>query len=89
MAIRIGLLGLLLVFLVVCGAHVGGLSHDAASGTHSLEVGIVIVWGAVLGLGALAAPQPVLRWGGGEPWTAVAPWAASGMNRGVLIPLRC
>jgi hypothetical protein len=48
-ALRIALLALILVFVVVCGAHLGGLSHDDAGGVHSIATAILIAVAVVAG----------------------------------------
>jgi magnesium-transporting ATPase (P-type) len=48
-ALPIALLALILVFVVVCGAHLGGLSHDDAGGVHSIATAILIAVAVVPG----------------------------------------
>ena len=89
-ALRIALLALILVFVVVCGAHLGGLSHDDGGGVHSIATAIVIAVAVVLVLQAAAN------------WEGVRPHQATGKHgplfgrrampdrfTGVLTPLRC
>jgi membrane protein YdbS with pleckstrin-like domain len=89
-ALRIALLALILVFVVVCGAHLGGLRHDDAGGVHSIATAIVIAVAVVLVLRAAANREGV------RPHQATLEHgplfgrrAMPGRLTGVLTPLRC
>ena len=89
-ALRIALLALILIFLVVCGAHLGGLSHDETGGVHSIATAIVIAVAVGLVLQAAANREGV------RPDQATGKhgplFGRRAMPRGltgVLTPLRC
>jgi hypothetical protein len=54
LALRVALLALILIFLVVCGAHLGGLSHDEAGGVHCIATAIFIAFAVAVVLQAAA-----------------------------------
>ena len=89
-AIRITLLALILIFLVVCGAHLGGLSNDEASGVHCIATAIFIAFAVAVVLQAAANRET------GRPDHATGEHGPLSGRRatprrltGVLTPLRC
>src|SRR5881227_279161 len=71
-AIRITLLALILVFMIVCGLHLGGLSHDDGNGKHSIATAIVVALAIALALQAAANREGV--WpppGDGRAWAVL------------------
>ena len=89
-ALRIALLALILIFLVVCGAHLGGLSHDDIGGVHSIATAIVIVIAVGLVLQAAANREGVRPdQAAGRHGPLFGRWAMPRGLTGVLTPLRC
>lgn len=89
-ALRIAPLALVLIFLVVCGAHIGGITHDDARGVHSLATVIVIAVAVALALQAAATRSNALLDGAPtKRWAPVASPVTPGSDPGVLRPLRC
>ena len=90
LALRIALLALILIFLVVCGAHLGGLSHDDASGMHCIATAIFIAFAVAVVLKDAANRET------GRPDHATGEHGPLSGRRatlrqltGVLTPLRC
>jgi hypothetical protein len=52
--LRVTLLALILIFLVVCGAHLGRLSHDETGGVHCIATAIFIAFAVAAVLQAAA-----------------------------------
>jgi uncharacterized membrane protein YoaK (UPF0700 family) len=89
-ALRIALLALILIFLVVCGAHLGGLSHDDAGGVHSIATAIVIAVAVALVVQAPANREGVLPdQATGKHGPLFGRRAMPRGLTGVLTPLRC
>jgi len=90
LALRIAVVALILIFLVVCGAHLGGLSHDDASGVHCIASAIVIALAVVLVMQAAARSEGVrLDQATGEHGSLFGSRATLRTLTGVLTPLRC
>ena len=90
LALRIAVVALILIFLVVCGAHLGGLSHDDASGVHCIATAIVIALAVVLVMQAAARREGVrLDQATGEHGPVFGSRATLRTLTGVLTPLRC
>ena len=89
-ALRPALLALILIFLVVCGAHLGGLSHDEASGVHCIATAIFIAFAVAVVLQA-AANRETARpdHATGERGPLFDRRATPRRLTGVLTPLRC
>jgi len=88
-AVRIAVVALLLVFLVVCGAHLGGLSHDDAGGLHSIAMAVVTFLAVALLLGAAARAGAQRHRSTGGSLAAYAFRAAVAWIQGISRPLRC
>jgi len=89
-AIRITLLALILVFMIVCGLHLGGLSHDDGNGKHSIATAIVVALAIALVLQAAANREgvwPHQATGEHGPFSGYGPTPRH--LPGVLTPLRC
>ena len=88
--IRITLLALILVFMIVCGLHLGGLSHDDGNGKHSIATAIVVALAIALVLQAAANREgvwPHQATGEHGPFSGYRPTPRH--LPGVLTPLRC
>ncbi len=89
-AIRITLLALILVFMIVCGLHLGGLSHDDGNGKHSIATAIVVALAIALALQAAANREGVWpHQATGEHGLFSGYRPTPRRLTGVLTPLRC
>ena len=88
--LRIAVLALILIFLVVCGAHLGGLSHDDGGGVHSMATAIVIAVAVALVLQAASNREGVRPdQTTGKQGPLFGRSAMSSGRTGILTPLRC
>jgi len=86
--LRLTLLVLLLVFVIVCGVHVGGLHHDGDA--HALGMAIAITSALALALAAgLSGLSAALNQAGPGGRLAATYALADAIDPGVPGPLRC
>jgi len=86
--LRFTLLALLLVFVIVCGVHVGGLHHDGDA--HALGMAIAITSALALALAAgLSGLSAALDQAGPGGRLAATSALDDAIGPGVLAPLRC
>ena len=86
--LRLTLLVLLLVFVIVCGVHVGGLHHDGDA--HALGMAIAITSVLALALAAgLSGLSAALNEGAHGSCTAATYPVAGAIEPGAPSPLRC